>query len=454
MSIDTTLTQTLRRNPNMKFKMQDKQNQLIERISDKHLVVGVDIAQELHVARAVNYRGIIVGDPLTFENNEEGFARLLQWINELKTLKGFASTIIGMEPTGHYWINLSKWLYDQDIEAVTVNPHLVKKNKENRDNSRSKSDKKDALVIADMVKNGYYSFIRPTSETFEKLRVLMSNRDMTVKRLVSAINQINRWVDIVFPELRQVFKDVKGKGAMATLRLFPTPQELRSMKALDIVEGWKTQMKRQPGIIKARVLIELATHSVGSRQAHDAYNLHLEQLIEEFDLATAQLERVEQEVTNLLKQVPFAKKLLAIKGISEIALAGILGEAGDLSGFAHGNSLLRHAGLHLAEASSGKWKGQIVLSKRGRSRLRRFLYLATMSLVMNNPDFKELHANNVNVKKMKKMKSIMKLVHKLARVLVGMARKNESYRPEKLQPITSMAWDQRFHLVGSIMSIP
>jgi transposase len=225
--------------------MQDKQNQLIERISDKHLVVGVDIAQELHVARAVNYRGIIVGDPLTFENNEEGFASLLQWINELKTLKGFASTIIGMEPTGHYWINLSKWLYDQDIEAVTVNPHLVKKNKENRDNSRSKSDKKDALVIADMVKNGYYAFIRPTSEAFEKLRVIMSNRDMTVKRLVSAINQINRWVDIVFPELRQVFKDVKGKGAMATLRLFPTPQELRSMKALDIVEGWKTQMKRQ-----------------------------------------------------------------------------------------------------------------------------------------------------------------------------------------------------------------
>ena len=50
----------------------DKQNQLIERISDRHLVVGVDIAQELHVARAVNFRGIIVGDPLTFENNEEG----------------------------------------------------------------------------------------------------------------------------------------------------------------------------------------------------------------------------------------------------------------------------------------------------------------------------------------------------------------------------------------------
>ncbi|WP_265416676.1 hypothetical protein [Alkalihalobacillus deserti] len=36
----------------MKFKMQDKQNQLIERISDKHLVVGVDIAQQVHVKKS------------------------------------------------------------------------------------------------------------------------------------------------------------------------------------------------------------------------------------------------------------------------------------------------------------------------------------------------------------------------------------------------------------------
>jgi transposase len=423
----------------MKFKMQDKQNQLIERISIRHLIVGIDIAQQFHVARAVNFRGIVIGDPLTFENNEDGFARLIQWINRLKALKGLDTTIVGMEPTGHYWVNLSKWLYERNIEVVTVNPHLVKRNKENRDNTQSKSDKKDALVIADMVKNGYYSFIRPSSETFEKLRVLMSNRDMTVKRLVSAVNQINRWVDIVFPELRQVFKDVKGKGAIATLRLFPTPLEISSMKPQEIVNGWKTLMKRQAGLRKAQLLIELAAHSVGTPQALDAYKLHLEQLLEEFDLATAQLKRVEKEVTEVLKQIPFARKLLAIKGISEIALAGILGEAGDLSSFAHGNSLLRHAGLHLAEASSGKWKGQIVLSKRGRSRLRRFLYLATMSLVMNNNDFKELHSNNVKVKKMKKMKSIMKLINKFARILVGMARKNESYRSDKVQPLISMA---------------
>ncbi|MEY2196467.1 transposase, partial [Neobacillus sp. BF23-41] len=289
------------------------------------------------------------------------------------------------------------------------------RNKENRDNTQSKSDKKDALVIADMVKNGYYSFIRPSSESFEKLRVLMSNRDVIVKRLVMSINQINRWVDVVFPELRQVFNDVSCKGAIATLRLFPTPAEISSMESIDVQRGWKSLMKRQPGPKKDQLLINLAKSSIGTGQALDAYKFHLEQLLEEYDLAVKQL------VTEDLNNIPFAKKLLMIKGISEISLAGILGESGNLSGLSHGNSLLRHAGLHLAEASSGKWKGQIVISKRGRSRLRRFLYLATMSLVMNNPEFKAMHSHNVKVKKIKKMKSIMKLIGKLARIFVGIA---------------------------------
>ncbi|MGJ3197594.1 IS110 family RNA-guided transposase [Peribacillus frigoritolerans] len=423
----------------MNFKMQNKQNQLIERITPQHLVVGVDIAQHVHVARAVNFRGIVVGKPLSFENNEEGFTRLLNWIQELKQMKNLDTTIVGMEPTGHYWINLSKWLVKQNMDVVTVNPHHVKRNKENRDNTQSKSDKKDALVIADMVKNGYYAFVRSTSESFEKLRVLMANRDVIVKRLVSSINQINRWVDVVFPELRQVFKDVSCKGAIATLRLFPTPAELCSLQPQDIVTGWKSCMKRHSGYKKARSLLVLAKRSIGTKQALDAYKLHLEQLLEEYDLASSQLERVTQEVTNVLEQIPFVNQILAIKGISEISLAGILGEAGDLSGFAHGNALLRHAGLHLAEASSGKWKGQIVISKRGRSRLRRYLFLATMSLVMNNTEFKALHSNNVKVKKIKKMKSIMKLCGKLARVLVGIARNGSAYKPEMVFPLEQLA---------------
>ncbi|MBN3523652.1 IS110 family transposase [Paenibacillus apiarius] len=419
----------------MKFKSQDKQNQLIEKITAQHLVVGIDIAQQMHVARAVNFRGIVVGNPLSFSNDEEGFHSLLQWILSLQAAHGLTAAIAGMEPTGHYWLNLSRWLSERQFEVVLVNPHLVKKNKENRDNTPSKSDKKDALVIADMVKNGYYSFTRNTPEAFEELRVFLSNRDSVVTRLVSAKNQIHRWVDIVFPELRQVFKSLMCTGSLATLRLFPTPEEIRKLQPKDIIEGWKSLMKRHSGERKARALIALASCSVGSKQATNAYKLHLKQLFDEYDLACLQLKTVEMEIIAVLDRIPFAKSMLAVKGISAISLAGILGEAGDLSGFVHGNALLRHAGLNLAEASSGKWTGQMKISKRGRSRLRRFIFMMTMSLVANNPEFKAMHAYNVQVKKMKKMRSLMKLCGKLARILVGMARSREAYKPHKTIPI-------------------
>ncbi|MDQ0899310.1 IS110 family transposase [Paenibacillus sp. V4I7] len=423
----------------MKFKSQARQNQLIEKITSQHLVVGIDIAQQTHVARAVNFRGIIIGEPLSFSNDENGFGNLLQWIQRLHSVHNLSETIVGMEPTGHYWFNISRWLAERQFEVVLVNPHLVKKNKENRDNTPSKSDKKDALVIADMVKNGYYSFTHTTSEAFEELRVLLSNRDFVVKRVVSAKNQIHRWVDVVFPELRQVFNDLMCTGSLAILRLFPTPAELGKLEPQDLIRGWKSLMKRHCGERRARALILLAGCSVGSRQATQAYKLHLKQLLVEYDLACAQLQDVEQVIVSVLDRIPFAKSMLAVKGISAISLAGILGEAGDLCGFVHGNALLRHAGLNLAEASSGKWVGQMKISKRGRSRLRRYIFMMTMGLVRNNSEFQAVHAHNVHVRKMKKMRSIMKLCGKLARILVGMARTGQAYIPHKALPLQQAA---------------
>ncbi|MCY9533399.1 IS110 family transposase, partial [Paenibacillus alvei] len=82
----------------MKFKAQDKQNQLIENITVHHLVIGVDIAQEFHVARAVSFRGIALGTPLEFGNHLEGFEMLGRWIHDLLKVYKLNKVIVGMEP--------------------------------------------------------------------------------------------------------------------------------------------------------------------------------------------------------------------------------------------------------------------------------------------------------------------------------------------------------------------
>ena len=61
-----------------------------------------------------------------------------------------------MEPTGHYWFNLGKFLQDNEMKPVLVNPHHVKKSKELDDNNPTKNDRKDPKVIAGLVREGRY----------------------------------------------------------------------------------------------------------------------------------------------------------------------------------------------------------------------------------------------------------------------------------------------------------
>ncbi|MFJ7928420.1 hypothetical protein ACIQYG_10295 [Peribacillus sp. NPDC096622] len=48
----------------------------------------------------MNFRGVVVVDPLAIKNNENGFAGLLKWMDKLQRLNKLEAAIVGMEPTG------------------------------------------------------------------------------------------------------------------------------------------------------------------------------------------------------------------------------------------------------------------------------------------------------------------------------------------------------------------
>lgn len=155
----------------------------------------------------VNYRGIERGRPLSFNNNHWGFEKLQSWVQKLQRQHGYSSVIIGLESTGHYWFNLANWLVDQEIDVVLVNPMTTKRNKENRDNSQSKNDIKDALIIADAVSRGYYHDWNKQDDFYQQLRVIVDEREYWSDQKVNLKNRIQRCLDIVFPEYTQIFKD-------------------------------------------------------------------------------------------------------------------------------------------------------------------------------------------------------------------------------------------------------
>jgi transposase len=137
--------------------MNYNQNNKIAQITSQTLIIGVDIAKFKHVARAQDFRGLKFGRPLHFENTKASFDAFHEWIKEIQVQHDLYKVIIGVEPTGHYWLNLAYYLKETNLKLVVVNPMHVKKTKELDDNSQTKNDVKDAKVIAQLVKDGRYA---------------------------------------------------------------------------------------------------------------------------------------------------------------------------------------------------------------------------------------------------------------------------------------------------------
>lgn len=417
----------------MKFKQSAKQNQRIERITSHHLIIGIDVAKFNHVARATDYRGIERGSYLVFSNDLEGYEKLYQWMQSIMLAFSKTDVIFGVEPIGHYWFNLACWLKEKQLELVLVNPFQVKRNKENRDNSPTKNDIKDALVIADMVKNGYYTETHIQAEPYRALRQLVSTREFVVKQISGVVNQMYRWTDMYFPEFQQIFKDITSKTALATLAEFAHPSDLRQLTVPDIVTGWKKHLKRAGSRKVAIALIHAAQRTAGIPNCVEEAKLSILILLQQLQMYRDQLNQLEEKMSGLLQSIPSVKLIRTIKGINDITLAALYSEAGDLSGFAHGNQLLRLAGLHLSENSSGTYRGEVKITKRGRPGLRKLLFMTVFQMVSINPEFRAMHQYNKQVKKMNGMKSIMKLCGKLARILVAMAKNHSDYDIDKIK---------------------
>lgn len=107
------------------------------------LYVGIDVAKNKHDFAVLDKTGKQVLKTITFTNRKQGF-KLLH--NTLKQLG--QDCLITMEDTGHYDLNLLKFLHEKSYQVYTYNPLLIKEFTKSLSLRKTKTDKKDARVIA------------------------------------------------------------------------------------------------------------------------------------------------------------------------------------------------------------------------------------------------------------------------------------------------------------------
>jgi transposase len=414
--------------------MKFTQNQRILQVSESTMIVGIDVASEIHYARAFDNRGIEQAKVFRFTNDLEGFQSFEKWATAVRLKSGKQKIIVGMEPTGHYWFNLAQHIKSQSMKVVLVNSFAVKRSKELDDNNPTKNDRKDPKTIAMLVKDGRYMDPYMPEGVYAELRIAMNTRWQIVKNLNGIKNQIDRWLRIYFPEFLQVFADWEGVAALVVLHEFSTPAQVRQKGADEIVKRWKQDKIRAVGKKRAERLVEAAKISTGITEGVQAAAVELKILLDDYDRKMQQYQTIMELVEKLTQEIPGVSELVSIKGIGLVTAAGFIAEVGDISRFSHPKQIQKFAGLNLRENSSGKHKGKTMISKRGRKRLRAILFRAMMPLVSKNKEFRAIHSYYTTRQNnpLKKIQSLILLCCKLIRVMYAILAKNVHYEPEKL----------------------
>jgi len=340
------------------------------------LVVGIDLAKHTHVARARFYDGSYT-KPMKVPNARAGFLTLIEQIGTWKP-RPDSAVIVGVESTGSYGVNLVRWLSEHGCRVVLVPSLHVCREKELPDNGRGTSDNKDALIIADLVARGQYLGFVTLSGACLELRPLVNLRARLVREQTGWLNALHQTMDVLFPEFETVFADLKSPNIRLILGRFGTVAAARAYSPTEMRRLLVREGAVRVSLAKLERLKTAAAESIGPLAIGLGQVRSLREMLDTLAALVGRIAGLEAEIVRLLEQLPEAEYLMSVKGIGAMTAAVILAETGGLVQYSCAAAVLKLAGLNLYQNSSGQYQSGRRISKRGRSQLRRALYMVAV----------------------------------------------------------------------------
>ena len=401
----------------------------ITRITPDTLICGIDVGKTKCCARFCDFRGMDVYHKVWFDKTENldiiGCNITAAMYEENKT-----DVIIAFEPTGHYWLNIDKYFKDCGQETVLMPTYTVKQSKEQYDQNPTKSDPKDALLIARLTSEGKYVKPIEREKLYQDIYSGYHIYDDIQKEINKIKNKIHVWNDKYFPEIEKVYK-ITSESIKPIYERELLPNEIKNM-TLEAFTEIMTKNNRYSKKSNIQKLKELCKKSNGINP--DKFTKQeIKKLYERYQELLKECEEIEKELIELASQIDYVEKAVEITGIGYISIIGIIAETGNLKNYEHAKQVLKMSGLSLKESSSGQKKGKKHISKRGRAKLRRNLKQIGIVLVGKNSFFLQLHNYYTTQRenKLSKLISINAIIRKFMYILMAIVKSGESFSEEK-----------------------
>jgi transposase len=405
--------------------MGNSKTKKIKIINRKTMIAALDIGKGFHYAyfRSPNGNDI---QPFPFCNSRKDFDKFWARLSQFKRDHNLEDVVIGFESSGPYAEPLFHYLRRKPVKLVQINPMHSKRIKELTGNSPNKTDKKDPRVIADVISLGHALTLVVPEGSAAQLRRLTQARERTLKKRTAAINQLQDLVFIIFPEFLSIMKDIATKTAFYLLKRYPAPEAIVSLGleslAAEIKRVSRGRLKRK----RAEELFNAAQMSIGVSEGKRGILLEIEYLISQIGSDNKFISDLEKQMEEHLAEIPYSQSILSIKGVSIVTVAGLIGEVGDFRKFNTISEVMKLAGLDLYEISSGKHKGQLRISKRGRSLIRKLLFFASINVVRSKGIMHKPYQQMLD-RGMPKMKALVAISRKLLGLIFALVRDNTVY---------------------------
>jgi transposase len=238
-----------------------------ERINRATLVVGVDIGNAWNAVGFMDKEGNVLGSCAKLYNSREGFEQFVKMTEGFKARQGMRDVLIGLEPTGHYWRKLAYFAKDQGYDVRFVRTTALKHHRELDESSSAKSDKRDALTIANITREGKYIDTVIEDGVVRQLRTLSKLRERLLRYSVGAKNALHAVLDDYFPELHEIFWSMNSRSLWAILDRCPFPEDMVLMKRSILRELIACSSRKKAGAVqKAKALCQAAKKSIGVKR--------------------------------------------------------------------------------------------------------------------------------------------------------------------------------------------
>jgi transposase len=387
-------------------------------------IVAIDVAKTGFYAGIANLAGEVVSI-IRFQHPTQ--TRLFLGVLEALRTAGSPPQVV-MEPTGSYGDSIQHHCHVKGFPVFMSSPKHTHDMAEVLDGVPSMHDAKAVVVLAKLHAIRPGRRYDPRTETRRDLRSAVDRRQLYADTLDRYFGRLEALLARCFPELEQHINVRSQHSWMTLLEQFPGPESVAQQpQAAKILLYKASRGALDYRIIEA--LVDSAKDSLGVPMT-GGEKAQLRELVVEIHRLTTEQSRLEKELVGLVRADRVASRLA--RGFGPALAAAIISYLGDPTEYDSAAALEKAAGLNLKVRSSGKYVGQLKITKRGPGIVRRLLHMAALRYIHQDPVVRAWYRQRKAYTQDLKLKAVVAISRKLIRAAWHVARDDAPFDSTKL----------------------